>query len=368
MQPEHEDQWERHYEATAAALFFYGLWFGEYPYEAVTVVDPAWGASGAGGMEYPTLFTAGTSRFTSPAMYRPESVTVHEAGHQFWYGLVGNNEYEAAWMDEGFNSYTDSEVLWRHYGPQRSDTRYSSLPVWGVRAAALPSSQGLSGILSGQAWKPSSLPGLGWLPKASLHPADLSPFVAWYRDQPFLTFVDRFTDPRWEDRSSYLRDPDVDPIDTAAFRYRDRNSYRTNSYYRPAVALRSLAGVVGQDAFLRGMRYYADQWRYRHPYPQDFFTAFQAGAQVQIPWYFEELFEGTGTVDWGVTVSDRAIPEGQGWFLGEDGDWHEVSEALTAKNTEEVSSDADTAAEPAEAKDSATAKPDPLRLHGVVVS
>ena len=57
-------------------------------------VDPAWGASAAGGMEYPTLFTCGTSMFTRARMHRPESVTVHEAGHQFWYGLVGNNEYE----------------------------------------------------------------------------------------------------------------------------------------------------------------------------------------------------------------------------------------------------------------------------------
>ncbi|MEZ6018788.1 MAG: M1 family metallopeptidase [Planctomycetota bacterium] len=145
IQPEHEGQWQRHFDATCAALFFYGLWWGEYPYEEITVVDPAFGASGAGGMEYPTLFTAGTRRYTEPAMHSPESVTVHEAGHQFWYGLVGNNEYEAAWLDEGFNSYTDSEVLWRHYGPSRDETRYSHRPVWGRRAAALPATGGSAG-------------------------------------------------------------------------------------------------------------------------------------------------------------------------------------------------------------------------------
>src|SRR3954452_1832963 len=59
LQPEHEGQAERHFAATAATLRFYGEWFGPYPYGHVTIVDPAW-QSGAGGMEYPTLFTAGT--------------------------------------------------------------------------------------------------------------------------------------------------------------------------------------------------------------------------------------------------------------------------------------------------------------------
>ena len=41
----------------------------------------------------------------------PEGVTVHEFGHQFWYGMVGNNEFEEAWLDEGFNTYSTGKVL-----------------------------------------------------------------------------------------------------------------------------------------------------------------------------------------------------------------------------------------------------------------
>ena len=63
-------------------------------------IDPAW-QSGAGGMEYPTLFTAGTRWLAPRRATQPESVTVHEAGHQFWYGIVATNEFEHAWMDEG---------------------------------------------------------------------------------------------------------------------------------------------------------------------------------------------------------------------------------------------------------------------------
>ena len=53
----------------AAALRYYGEWFGAYPYPQITIVDPAW-QSGSGGMEYPTLFTAGT-RWLAPRRQRP---------------------------------------------------------------------------------------------------------------------------------------------------------------------------------------------------------------------------------------------------------------------------------------------------------
>ena len=61
LQPEHRRQAERHFTAAKAALSGYGRVLGPYPYPTLTIVDPPWGARGAGGMEYPTLITAGTS-------------------------------------------------------------------------------------------------------------------------------------------------------------------------------------------------------------------------------------------------------------------------------------------------------------------
>ena len=312
LQPEHADQGKRHAKATAAALFFYGLWWGEYPYSEITVVDPAWGASAAGGMEYPTLFTCGTSMFTSEQMYQPESVTVHEAGHQFWYGLVGNNEYEAAWLDEGFNSYTDSEVLSRVYGDKRAATRYSSLPVWGLRPARLPDGGHFGDILLGGRWElPGRLP--------TLQPLAPSAFVDWWRDQPDLTFVEQYSNPMEGDRAGYLSDPATDPIETVAFRYCNRVSYRANSYPRTAVALRTLRGLVGPGVFLRGMRHFSQDWRYRHPYPEDFYASFMEGSGVDVGWFFEEVFRSTGTVDWSVSVGQHKPAAPSGFFMQEDG-------------------------------------------------
>ena len=54
----------------------------------------------------------------------PESVTVHEAGHQFWYGLVGTNEFEEAWLDEGLNDYHEAKAIELFYGPAGWGRRY----------------------------------------------------------------------------------------------------------------------------------------------------------------------------------------------------------------------------------------------------
>ena len=54
---------------------------------------------------YPTLFT-GRARWLAPrSRQTPEMTVAHEVGHQWWYGMVGTNEFEHAWMDEGINTY-----------------------------------------------------------------------------------------------------------------------------------------------------------------------------------------------------------------------------------------------------------------------
>ena len=57
---------------TREALSFYGLWFGAYPYETLTVVDPPDDGMGSGGMEYPTFITGGViNSVPHPLAVRP---------------------------------------------------------------------------------------------------------------------------------------------------------------------------------------------------------------------------------------------------------------------------------------------------------
>jgi Peptidase family M1 domain len=93
-------------------IAWYGLHYGPYPYPQLTIVDPPITAGEAGGMEYPTFITTGGSRWLRypPAKWVPlvEMVTIHEFGHQYFYGLLASNEFEEAWLDEGFNSFAEA--------------------------------------------------------------------------------------------------------------------------------------------------------------------------------------------------------------------------------------------------------------------
>ena len=66
-------------------------------------------------MEYPTLVTAFSAENDNPG-YDLERTVVHEIGHQYWYGMVASNEFEEAWLDEGFTSYAEDKVMESEYG------------------------------------------------------------------------------------------------------------------------------------------------------------------------------------------------------------------------------------------------------------
>lgn len=368
LQPEREAQAERHLDAVCATLFFYGLWFGEYPFRALTVVDPAWGAREAGGMEYPTIVTAGTSLFSRDSMHTPESVTIHEAGHQWFYLLVGNNEFEAAWLDEGLNSFADSEVLYRAFGPNKSTTSYARLPFDGVQLARFGA--GSSGdALTGRAIR---LPSLGWLGiegRLEVRPLARSGFLDMWREQPALTLAPRWSDPRWGDRRGYLGSPDGDPIDNWAWHSLSRSSHYTNTYSRTATVLRSMPALYeaesegeldGQATFLRALRHFALKWRFRHPYADDFFDALDEGdqADVDMDTYLADLFRGTATVDWRIDVEQRrpadligALPGDDGRFrlIGSESDAGELVPPPAEPESEQAEAGTESEAEVAEA-------------------
>lgn len=115
LDPAHEDLKERYFYAAKAALTNYSKWFGRYPYSTLSIVVPPKAGNGAGGMEYPTLVTAFGADDTSPG-YDLERTVVHEIGHQYFYGMVASNEFEEAWLDEGFTSYAEDKVMELEYG------------------------------------------------------------------------------------------------------------------------------------------------------------------------------------------------------------------------------------------------------------
>jgi len=101
----------------AAALEIYNELYGPYPYAELDVVA----VPGVIGYEFSQLIYIGGDFFADPvgAASRPEAaefLVAHEVGHQWWYGLVGNNPHRHAFLDEGLAEYGAILYFERRYG------------------------------------------------------------------------------------------------------------------------------------------------------------------------------------------------------------------------------------------------------------
>ena len=115
LDPLHKDLQERYFQAAKAALTYFSKWYGPYPYSSLSIVVPPELGNGAGGMEYPTLITAFGAASASPDSSLERTV-IHEIGHQYFYGMIANNEFEEAWLDESFTSYAEDKLMEQEYG------------------------------------------------------------------------------------------------------------------------------------------------------------------------------------------------------------------------------------------------------------
>ncbi len=245
LQPEHVAQADRHFDATRTTLKYYGEWYGAYPYGHITIVDPAF-QSGAGGMEYPTLFTAGTRWLAPRLVTRPEGVAVHEAGHQFWYGIVGNNEFEDAWLDEGFNQFSTARALAAASTPDFYEQRYFG----------------------------------GYVPYV-------------FRDMPLSREVDE------NGLSSYRASARRDAQSTPSFRYYP-SSAGGITYSKTALWLNTMERWLGWTTLRRILSTHFDTWKFRHPKPQDFFDTVNATTGRDEGWFFDQVYRGSNVFDYGV--------------------------------------------------------------------
>lgn len=267
-QPEHAHQVERHFAATKATLERYGTWYGAYPYEQATVIDPAW-QSGAGGMEYPTFFTAGTRIFNPPAGGSPEGVTIHEAGHQFWYGIVGNDEFEHAWLDEGLNTYSTARVYEEAYGEEALVERYLRPP--------------------GTGWR-------GFLPA-------VFPEIRFPREVEGIR-LDR-----------YRRNPSRDVPAIPTWRYYPE-THATISYSKTATWLMTLERHLGWETLQEILSTFFERWKFRHPEPEDFFAVANEVTRerrgVDLDWFFDQVHRDDVVFDYAIekAVSRPAAVEG----------------------------------------------------------
>jgi hypothetical protein len=264
LQPEHEAQAERHFAAASASLEHYGKWYGPYPYGHITVVDPAWG-SNSGGMEYPTLFTCGTRIFNPLGGDSPESVTIHEAGHQFWYGMVGNNEFDHAWLDEGLNTFSTDRTLDAAYPPRRLVRRYLPQPGRGRGDA-------------------------GFIPLL-------------LREIEVPRFITRLDD--------YRKVANAEDPSTPTFRYFPGTAADI-TYDKTALWLGTLERQLGWGTLQEILSTFFERYRFAHPTPDDFFAVASEVSGQDLGWFFDQVYRNSLLFDYAVTSvsSMPAAPTG----------------------------------------------------------
>lgn len=245
IQPHHRAQAPRYLGALRAALERAQTWFGPFPYPQLTVVDPGPGGLGAGGMEYPMLITVGTTWWMPAGIRLPEVVAVHELGHQYWYGLLANDEVEEAWLDEGINSYVEGLIMDQAYGPG------SYVDLLGLQVDAVPAAR--ASYLAAGSWDPIATPSYRML-----------------------------------DRAAYV----------GATYAKTALALRT---------LGGLLG--GQERVLAALGAYATAQRFTHPSERDFRAAFSAATGGAVDGVLEQLLHDTATLDYAVARVDvRAVP------------------------------------------------------------
>ena len=234
--PEEAELWQKAPEYLHDATYYYSLWNGDYPYNQVTAVDGT--ISAGGGMEYPNVTVIGRSGSDSGL----ETVIVHEVGHNWFYGILGSNERENAWMDEGINSFNETRYLLTKYGENE----------------------------------------------------DISLLLGGENNLSKRFELDDFQY-KWIDELSYLfpaRFGADQPIQCHSNSLTQLN-YGAIIYKKTAAAFAMLQSHLGTDRFDAAMQLYFDTWKFRHPSPEDLQKAMEQSTGEDLSWFFGDWIQTT---------------------------------------------------------------------------
>jgi hypothetical protein len=299
----------RHVEAQEVALDSMQKRFGPYPWSTITIVDPPSGAEGAGGMEYPTLFTTGpVADLPAPLRWLGFEergsgvfVTIHEFGHQYFQGLLASDESAQPWLDEGMNTTSNVLVLHDWYGENAWIARFGALELSALDMVRL---------------------------------AQRGAETLGEIDRPAAGF-----------------DPVV-------------GGYGSTVYRKTAALMLTLRNLVGHEKFDEALRRYALAWRFRHPTGADLEEALveylgarvpiatggaaeatekptPASVEVDVGEVLEQGLRSTRVVDFRVhSIVHRRLLGGAGWHRNDEGVLVEgdavPSEPPTAEESEAI--------------------------------
>lgn len=254
--PKNAKLWESSIEYIHDAGYWYSEFYGDYPYNHITAVDGD--LSAGGGMEYPniTVISSGMSKDLL------EFVIMHEVGHNWLYGILGSNERDHAWMDEGLNEYSNIRY-WEKKYPDRN----GAVTV----VDFIQNKLGIGRHLDFR-WI------MGYLPYQILAVSG-----------------------------------DDQPIEMTSTDFHQSN-YGAIVYGKTGIAVRFLQEYLGEREIDQIMHDYYENWKFKHPMPSDFRHHFEKHLDENLSWFFEDIINDTKVIDYGLTrVKDqRAVIQNLG--------------------------------------------------------
>ncbi len=240
VQEPHASRWQGVPEFTAKCVELYSRDFGMYGYHKMVVADAR------DGMEYPMLTLCGG---LEPSNHY---LIAHEIGHNWFYGIIGSNETYRAYLDEGFTQFLTAWALENIEG--KYDHRYS---------------------------RPKSR-----YKRKFFEPVDVRSSVAyWGYLVDAISEDDAFLNTHSDGFHGALR---------------HGGGYR-HVYSKTATMLYNLQYVLGDSLFTKAMLYYFDQWKFCHPYPEDFRNSIIQFSKVDLNWFFDQWLETTKNIDYRVS-------------------------------------------------------------------
>ncbi|MCB0698370.1 MAG: M1 family metallopeptidase [Chitinophagaceae bacterium] len=237
VQEPHARGWQTSADYVAKIIKTFSEDFGMYAYPKMVAADAA------DGMEYPMLTLDGGSHPGYKGLF------VHEIGHNWFYGMVGNNETYRASLDEGFTQF---------------------LTAWGLTK--------LEGEVSNKR------------PRKGVQKWNYTPRT--YTDLRVYTryIVDA------------LNQHEV-PLNTHSNDFNNAIHHEggyAQVYYKTATMLYNMQYVLGDTLFSNAMKNYFNQWKFAHPYFNDFRTSIIQYTKVDLNWFFDQWLETTKRPDYAI--------------------------------------------------------------------
>ena len=98
------------------------------------------------------------------------------------------------------------------------------------------------------------------------------------------------------------------PQTTHADRYDLNFAYGIAAYSKGAIFLSQLGYIIGQDKLMESLRKYYDDFKFKHPTPNDFKRTAEKVSGIELDWYLTDWVQTTNTIDYGIR---EVVADGQ---------------------------------------------------------